>query len=162
MQLPTSIFGVWVASTHGHLSGTIQNGSWTVQQPQWQTVPIEACILHFALLGQAWASPTLAGLHCGSVCVCLFACGHTINFKWARLSFNITKMELTHSVAGKGYCQSAVSVTWSGDDCTEARMATYSLPLQIINSRLPTGSTNFNHDGHSGWLRSLQVRAMHM
>ena len=28
----------------------------------------------------------------------------------------------------------------------EARLATYSLPLQIINDRLPTGSTNFDHD----------------
>ena len=28
----------------------------------------------------------------------------------------------------------------------EARLATYSLPLQIINNRLPTGSANFDHD----------------
>ena len=27
-------------------------------------------------LGRAWASSTLVGLHCGSVRVCLFACGH--------------------------------------------------------------------------------------
>ena len=29
----------------------------------------------------------------------------------------------------------------------EARLATYSLPLQIINNRLFAGSTNFDHDG---------------
>ena len=29
----------------------------------------------------------------------------------------------------------------------EARMATYSLLLQIINGRLPTDNTNFDHDG---------------
>ena len=28
------------------------------------------------LLGQAWASPTLARLHCAHACVCLLACGH--------------------------------------------------------------------------------------
>ena len=32
----------------------------------------------------------------------------------------------------------------------EAHMATCSLLLQIINGRLPTGSTNFNHDGTPG------------
>ena len=31
--------------------------------------------------------------------------------------------------------------------------------LQIIDSRLPTGSTNFHHN--AWWLRSLQVRVMH-
>ena len=56
------------------------------------------------------------------------------------------KIELMHSV-DHGYYQplSAASVTRSGE--VKACMATYSLLLQIINGRLPTGSTYFNDDG---------------
>ena len=32
--------------------------------------------------------------------------------------------------------------------------------LQIINGRLPTGSTNFDHDGRVEWSRVRTVRAM--
>ena len=54
------------------------------------------CVYHVAVqmlynitsLGRAWASPTLAWLHCTRVCVCLFVClgldrPLTVNFKWA-------------------------------------------------------------------------------
>ena len=52
-------------------------------------------------LGRAWASPTLALLHCECACVCIFACllacllPCTVNFKLAHLNFNITKIELS-------------------------------------------------------------------
>ena len=61
--------------------------------------------------------------------------------------FNITEIEL-------GYLE-LIEMTE-----VEAHMASYSNPclLQIINGRLPTGSTNFDHDGLSGRFRT--VRAM--
>ena len=86
------------------------------------------------LLGRAWASLTLAWLHCACVCIylCLYACLDrplTGNFKSAHLwkiiharasgKFNspsssttvelLRAREIAFSVRGKGYCQTAVS-----------------------------------------------------
>ena len=71
-------------------------------------------------LGRAWASPTLAGLHCARACVCMFAClwPYTVNFNWARLNFNITKIEHMHSADPCHISMAGLSasVTRSGDD----------------------------------------------
>ena len=61
---------------------------------------ITSCPIWNLLLGRAWASPTLAWLHCAHACVCLSVClsvclqPYTENFKWALLNFNITKIKL--------------------------------------------------------------------
>ena len=50
-------------------------------------------------LGWAWASLTLAWLHLQK---CVYACllgPYTVNFKWACLNFNFTKIELMYSAS---------------------------------------------------------------
>ena len=81
-----------------------------------------------------------------------------INFKWVHLNLNITKIE-AHALS-RWRAIASVQRRWPWAEMTEveARMATYSLLLQIINSRLPTGSTEFRS---WRWLRSHQVRATH-
>ena len=61
------IYGKWSnkkASKHTHARTQCSHTSVGL-------VPIN--LLH-SLLGQAWASPTLAWMHCARVCVCLFVC----------------------------------------------------------------------------------------
>ena len=83
------------------------------------------------------------------MCVCMLACSHnTVNFKRAHLNFNITKIELMHSVGDReglllecsaGYLELRrlkLKHTWQLTACL----------LQIIDGRLPTGSTGFNYD----------------
>ena len=76
--------------------------------------------------------------------VCVYAClrpyMYTVNFKWACLNFNIMKIELYSLEAlllecSIGYLESRwlkLKYTWQLTPCL----------LQIIDSRLPTGSTN--------------------
>ena len=115
-------------------------------------------------LGQAWTCPTLVLLHSAHSCVCLLACLFaclrpcTVNFKWVRSNFNIMKIKLMqvgeawratarvqHRLHVLGVETTEVEVHWQLTPCL----------LQIIDGRLPTGSTNFDHDRQ--WLRSLQV-----
>ena len=75
-------------------------GSESLQSLEIETLTQAASVLatelwqpgnHQPSLGQAWASPTLARLHCTCVCVyvlvCLLAClwPYTVNFKWVNL-----------------------------------------------------------------------------
>ena len=107
------------------------------------------CPLACVLLEWAWASPTLAWLHCAHVCISMPACLDRPlgkNFKWARI-FNITEIELM-AIA-------RVQRRLPGIEMTEVeahRHLTLCL-LQIINGRLSTGSINFDHDGLSGRFR---------
>ena len=84
-------------------------------------------------------------------CMCILAClqPYTVNFKISCLDFIITKIELMHSVGNHegllpecsiGYLELRrlkLKDTWQLIPCL----------LQIINGRLPTGGTNFDHDG---------------
>ena len=61
----------------------------------WQLLTIQLLEReNYCWLGRAWASSTLAWLHCGSACVCLLACllaslrPYTVNFKWAHLNIS--------------------------------------------------------------------------
>ena len=51
-----------------------------------------ACAKYSVLLGQAWASPTLAWLHLRKLCVCtcmyIWLRPYTVNFKWAHLNIS--------------------------------------------------------------------------
>ena len=84
------------------------------------------------LLRRAWASPTLAWLHCAHACVCLLACLDrplTVNFKWAHS--NISQGLTVH---GKMYTSAkpwewewtvtSISVKLSGskDDSSSVRL----------------------------------------
>ena len=63
------------------------------------------------LLGQAWASPTLAWLHCARMCISM-DWPLTINFKWAHS--NISQRSISWSMWRP--CQSAALGTRSDDD----------------------------------------------
>ena len=52
-----------------------------------------------------------------------------------------------HSVVGDREGLFARVQCWLPTTEVEAHMATYCLFATIINGRLPTGSTNFDHDG---------------
>ena len=90
-------------------------------------------------LGEKTASPLLKRLR-----------PYTVSFKWARLNFNITKIELMHSV-GEGLLPEC-SVGYPELRRLKLKHAWQLTPclyvlLQIMNGRLPTGSTNFDHGG---------------
>ena len=71
----------------------------------------EVCgIYHYGTsLGRAWASPTLAWLHCACMCVSMLACLDwplTVNFKWAYS----TKIDIVKNVKASGGLLSECSV----------------------------------------------------
>ena len=74
----------WSFACHGH--GTAYSG---ITVSTCSGSPPQFSSIHW-LLRRAWANPTLVGLHCGSVRVCLFAClqPHTVNFKWAQINIS--------------------------------------------------------------------------
>ena len=111
---------------------------------------------HTCIIGASLSEPHTSGtaLHtCVCVYVFLLTCWqpYTVNFKWACLHLHITKFELMNSVGEGLLPECSVSYlelrrlklkdTWHLTPCL----------LQIINGRLPTGSTNLDHD--SGWGR---------
>ena len=94
--------------------------------------------------------------YCDFIAHMMFACllawtDHLLKILNERAKF--TKIELMHSVptvgdhegllpeCSVGYLELKLKYTWQLPPCL----------LQIIDGRLPTGSTNFNHD--SGWDR---------
>ena len=115
--------------------------------------------LLFCLLGRAWASPTLAWLHCAHACVCLLACLDrplTVNFKWAHS--NISQGLTVH---GKMYTSAkpwewewtvtSISVKLSGskDDSSSVRLhhtqkhLVWRQAKPLIHSRDPPVSSRF-------------------
>jgi len=77
----------------------------------------------------------------------VYACLLAAIYRKACLLFNITKIELMYSVSW--WAKSAVSVTYLELRRLKLKY-TWQLTLcllQIIDGRLPTGSTNFDHNG---------------
>ena len=85
------------------------------------------------LSGRAWASPTLAGLHCGSVLtfykgdvvrwLFMLAClrPYTVNFKWAHSNISRRSISCTCSMLSC-YCYAQVQCRWPGSSSTRGNL----------------------------------------
>ena len=112
-----------------------------------------------ALLGRAWASPTLAWLHCVCGCVSMLV----RLFVWTNHLLEILneQIQILHEdryrEAVEGYCQSAASGTQSDDDWT---WNTFGTGLCFYQWR-QAAHRRYKFDMDGGWLGRFRWRAMH-
>ena len=114
---------------------------------QWEYVHVyfSSIVVHVYL--SSWGEPEQAP-HALRTCVYMFVCGYILYI------LNERYKNQAHALEWLWKAIARVQRRFLGIEMTEveSHMASYSLfAIQIINSRLPTGSTNFDHDG--GWSR---------
>ena len=102
--------------------------------------------------GWAWASPTLARLHCTRVYIYVYACLLAI-ITWVHSNYQDQAHALSRwrAIISQSVAQRPAAETTE----VEARMATYFsfVLLQIIHSRLLTGSANCGQS----WFRVVEI-----